>query len=111
MLRLSTDPGAPYYAVFVTPGNGITVQVRATQGGTTVKRATATGTVPAYLSITRTGTSFSAYTSADGATWTMIPNSTAAVGALTGSLLEGLAATSHNGGALGTVTIDTVVTS
>jgi outer membrane protein assembly factor BamB len=111
MVRLTSDPGAPYYAVFITPGNGVTVQVRATQGGTTVKRATATGTVPAYLKITRTGTSFSAYTSTDGSTWTLIPNSTVTVASLTGSLLEGLAVTSHNAGALSTVTIDTVVTS
>jgi outer membrane protein assembly factor BamB len=111
MLRLSSDPGAPYYAVFITPGNGVTVQVRATQGGTTNKVATATGTVPIYLKITRTGSSFGAFTSGDGATWTLIPNSTVTVASLTGSLLEGLAVTSHNAGALCTVQIDTVVTS
>ncbi len=111
MLRLTTDPGSPYYAVFVTPGNGITVQVRATQGGTTTKQATATATVPIYVKITRTGTSFSASTSADNVTWTLIANSTVTVAALGGSLLEGMAATSHNAGALCTVTMDTVATS
>ena len=33
MIRATTDPGSPYYAVFVTPGNGIAVQWRAAQGG------------------------------------------------------------------------------
>jgi hypothetical protein len=108
MLRLTQDPGSPYYGVFITPGNGITVQVRATQGALTNKKATATGVVPMYLRINRTGTSFSASWSADGTTWTLIANSTVTVAALTGSLSEGLAVTSHNAGALSTVTMDTV---
>ena len=72
MLRATTDPGSPNYSVFVTPSQGITVQVRTAQGGTTFKRAVATGTVPAYLKVSRVGTTFSAYTSADGTTWTLV---------------------------------------
>src|SRR5258707_14396260 len=64
MLRLSSDPGAPYYFVAVTPGNGILVQDRATQGGRAGWPATASGPpnpAPAYVKVTRTGTSFTAY--------------------------------------------------
>jgi outer membrane protein assembly factor BamB len=110
MLRSTTDPGSPYFAAFITPGNGITVQYRRTQGGTTAKVATATGTVPTYLEVSRSGGTFSAYVSADGVTWTLIAGSTVILN-ITGNMLEGLAVTSHHAGALCTVTMDTVVTS
>src|SRR5437588_4965142 len=70
MLRQSTDPGSPYYAVLVTPGNGIVVQYRSTQGGNGVQLAGITGTVPAYLRVARSGSTYSTYTSTDGQTWT-----------------------------------------
>ncbi|MEY9967466.1 hypothetical protein ABIA33_005537 [Streptacidiphilus sp. MAP12-16] len=103
MLRASNDPGAAYYAVLVSPGAGIKVQKRATTGGGTTKLANPAGTAPAWLKITRSGAVFTAYTSADGTTWTLIPGSTTTL-ALTGPLLGGLAVTSHNAAALGTVT-------
>ena len=74
MLRATTDPGSPEYSVLVSPGAGIKVQERSTQGGTTTKLANPAGTVPAYLEATRTGNSYSAYTSADGVTWALIPD-------------------------------------
>jgi hypothetical protein len=46
MLRAGTDAGAPNYAVLVSPGAGIKVQVRATPGGATKKLANPTGTRP-----------------------------------------------------------------
>jgi hypothetical protein len=107
MFRAGTDPGAPEYSVLVSPGQGIKVQVRKTQGGNTSKLANPTGTVPAYLKITRSGSTFTAYTSADGVTWTLIPGSTATL-TLGSSLLAGLAVTSHHSGTLGTVTMDTI---
>jgi hypothetical protein len=106
MFRASTDPGAPEYSVLVSPGQGIKVQLRKTQGGSTSKLANPAGTVPAYLKITRSGNTFTAYTSADGVTWTLIPGSTATLSL--GSLLAGLAVTSHHAGTLGQVTMDTV---
>src|SRR5216683_2451028 len=107
LFRASADPGAPEYSVLVSPGQGIKVQLRKTQGGSTSKLANPTGTVPAYLKITRSGSTFTAYTSADGVTWTLIPGSTATL-SLGSSLLAGLAVTSHKNGTLGTVTMDTV---
>jgi outer membrane protein assembly factor BamB len=108
MLRLTADPGSPYYAIFVTPGNGIVVQYRSTQGGTTGQIAV-TGTVPTYLEVVRTGTTFEAYTSIDGTSWTAVPNSTKTLANLTGTLLAGMAVTSHNAKSLCTVAFDTVV--
>jgi hypothetical protein len=107
MFRASTDPGAPDYAVLVSPGAGIKVQERSTQGGNTTKLANPSGTTPAYLKVTRAGNTFSAYTSPDGVTWTLIPGSTFSL-TLPSTLLEGLAVTSHNSGVLCGVTMDTV---
>jgi hypothetical protein len=84
------------------------VHYRTTQGGTTAKPATLSGTVPAYLKVARAGNVFTAYTSPDGATWNLVPNSTVTIAAMAGSVLEGLADTSHNNGVLCTVTMDTV---
>jgi outer membrane protein assembly factor BamB len=106
MLRATTDPGSPYYAAFATPGNGVAVQWRAAQAGST-SQVLATGTPPVYLKVARSGGSYSAYTSPDGATWTLVPGSTVNLG-LTGTILGGLAVTSHNWGVLSTATFDTV---
>ena len=109
MMRASTDPGAPYYAVFVTPGNGIAAQWRQTQAGSS-GQATTTGTAPVYLQITRTGTTFSAATSTDGVTWTLVPGSTKSMAGLSGALLRGFAVTSHNTGQLSTAVMNSVAT-
>ncbi len=106
MLRATTDPASAYYAAFVTPGNGVTVQWRITTGGGTGDVVT-TGTAPLYLKVTRTGTTFTASTSSDGTTWTLVPNSTHTI-SLSGALLAGLAVSSHNSSVLSTVTADTV---
>jgi len=107
MLRATTDPGSPYYAAFVTPANGVDVQWRTAQGGSTAQVLTG-GTVPVYLKVARTGNSFTAYTSPHGTTWTAVPGSTVTLANLSGTVLRGLALTSHNQGTGGTATMDTV---
>lgn len=107
MLRSSTDPGAPNYAVLVSPGAGVKVQERSTQGGSTTKLANPSGTTPAYLKVARAGNTFTAYTSADGVKWVLIAGSTFTMN-LPSTVLEGLAVTSHHSGVLSTVTMDSV---
>jgi outer membrane protein assembly factor BamB len=109
MMRASTDPGSPYYAIFATPGNGIVVQWRALQGSNTGQVATA-GTAPVFLEVTRTATTFSAATSPDGTTWTPVPGSSVSLPNLSGPLLRGLAVTSHNSGKVSTVVYDSLAT-
>src|SRR5207253_7005290 len=74
-LRQSSDPGSAYYAVFVTPGNGIVVQYRTAQGNKTLQISGLTGTVPVYLMVSRSGSTYTAYTSSDGTTWTLLTGS------------------------------------
>lgn len=109
MMRLSTDPGSPYYAIEATPGNGIVVQYRSAQGGNAQQGAQiTTGTVPTYLMVARAGTTYSAFTSSDGINWTLVPGSSVTLSSLSGSIMAGLAVTSHNGGLMGSATFDTV---
>ena len=107
MLRQSSDPGSPYYAILVTPGNGIQVQVRKTQGGNTQKLTATAGTVPVYLWVAHSGSSYSAYTSSDGVNWTPVAGSSITL-SMSGSVLEGMAVTSHNASVQSTVIFDTV---
>jgi hypothetical protein len=110
MLRLTTDPGSPYYAIFATPGNGVAAQWRTAQGGSTSQVTTAIA-FPEYLEIVRSGTTYTAYTSPDGSTWTPVPGSTVTLANLSGSLLEGLAVNSHNTGQYSTVVYNSLATS
>jgi outer membrane protein assembly factor BamB/regulation of enolase protein 1 (concanavalin A-like superfamily) len=107
MERLSADPQAPYYGVFVTPGHGVVVQYRSEQNAGTIQVSTG-GTVPDYLQVGRVGTTFTAYTSTDGTTWSAVPGSVASIPALSGTLLAGLAVCAHNTVDANTTTFDTV---
>ena len=107
MLRATSDPGAMNYAVFATPGNGVVVQWRTAQAGTTGQVKVA-GTVPLYLRIVRSTNTFSAYTSPDNVTWTLIPGSSQTILAMPTTTLAGMVVTSHNAGLLGSATFDTV---
>ena len=107
MIRQSADPASPYFFALVTPGQGVHCQYRGVQGGAAGNCGALAGTTPAYLKVARAGTTFTAYTSPDGTNWTLIPGSTIAIN-MVGSVLAGMAVTSHHAGLLSTVTIDSV---
>ncbi|HEX8919814.1 MAG TPA: PA14 domain-containing protein, partial [Chloroflexota bacterium] len=105
MMRATTDTGSPYYFVLVRAQGTLEVQYRATVGGATTNLATISNVkAPIYLQITRSGTTFSAASSSDGVNWTTIAGSTVTIGAMTGTLLEGLAATANDTNRLGAFT-------
>jgi regulation of enolase protein 1 (concanavalin A-like superfamily) len=110
MMRLDTSPGAAYYGAFLTPTNGIQIELRSTSGLPTKTLLTISGTPPAYLQVARSGTTFTTYTSPDGVTWTAVAGSTAGIANLGGSILAGIAVTSHVSGATSTVTADGLAT-
>ncbi len=110
MLRQSDDPAAPFYAAVVTPGAGIWVLERASFGGQVSTLVTTAGTVPVYLRVGRAGSSTTASTSADGVTWTPLAGSAASF-PVSGTVLAGLAVTSHTLTKSSTATFDSVTLS
>jgi hypothetical protein len=103
MLRQSTDAGSAYYAIEVTPGNGLVVQYRTSTGVAAAMAATITGGVPVAVRVTRSGATFSAFTSFDGVKWVPVAGSSVTL-SVSGPMLGGLAVTSHNTGTLSTTT-------
>ena len=110
MLRKTFDPVSPYYAVFMTPRDGIRVQYRSVFNQDTINVSSRPGTLPVYLKASRTGTTYSAYTSTDGASWTLIPGSTLNIPELNGVLMAGLAVTSRDVSVLSQAQFDHVPT-
>jgi hypothetical protein len=108
MLRQSTDPSAPFYAVVVTPQSGIVVLDRTKQGGSVSTVTSIAGVAPVYLQVQRTGITYTAYTSSDGVTWTSIPGSSVTLGP-PGTWLAGMAVTSHTVSKVGTATFGAVI--
>jgi hypothetical protein len=108
MIRAGTDPAAAWYAVFVTPSNGIEVQYRSEDGDICAQSANPAGTVPQYLRVTRNGDLFTAYSSADGVNWTPISGSAVPLPELAGALIGGIALGSHDAQALATASFDSV---
>ena len=100
MIKESAAAGAPYAGLMVTPDNGIHLQ-------TTGQHDISGGTVatPIWLKLTRTGSTFTAYRSANGTTWTRIGSQTVT---MAGPARAGLFVTSHNAGALNTTTFTNV---
>ncbi len=110
MIRDSNSPSAAFYDVVATAQHGIDVQWRTSSNGTTAATGIDTGISPAsspYLKVLRSGTTYSAYTSTNGTTWTLIPNSTvvidsSATGIRSVSALRGNAVTSHDTSSIST---------
>jgi len=59
--------------------------------------------------VQRTGTTYTAYTSSDGVTWTPIPGSSVTLGP-SGTWLAGMVVTSHTVSKVGTATFGAVIT-
>jgi hypothetical protein len=109
MLRQSTDPSAPFYAVVVTPTSGIFVLDRTKKGGGVSTVVNPAGIAPVYLRVQRAGTAYTASTSSDGVTWTTIPGSGVTL-APTGTWLAGIVVTSHTTSKVSTATFGAVST-
>ncbi|MDE3099464.1 MAG: RICIN domain-containing protein, partial [Verrucomicrobiota bacterium] len=106
MFRDSTAANGAYVAVYVTPANGVSMQIRPSDGASAIDVARQTGlTAPYWVKIVRSGNTFTGYSSADGSTWTEVAatNVTMASG-----VDAGLAVCAHNNAALNTSTFDNV---
>ena len=113
-----SDPEAPYYGVFATPGNGVVVQWRSAEdaqtnqllaspagGGSNLAPVTPIWVLAERYTDTATGVVYYAgFTSTDGVHFTWIPGSTVALN-ITGFLTSGIATDSHNDAAYTIATV------
>jgi regulation of enolase protein 1 (concanavalin A-like superfamily) len=100
MIKQSASPGSPYALVAVTPGNGVNIET-----GFDTNIAGGGYSYPVWVRLTRTGSTLTGYSSADGATWTAIGSVTVSV---TSPVTIGLFVTSRNATELSTVSFDNV---
>ena len=108
MLRTNTSADSPYYAVFVTPNAGLTVQYRTIQGlNAQIITQNKAFTVPTYLRVARWNNIFTTYVSPDGVAWTPLNGSSATMN-INGAMLGGVVVTSHIATSLGSATFDSV---
>jgi hypothetical protein len=99
MFRDSTAANGAYAYALVTPSNGVYFQWRASDGASAQSSSSVSGvTAPVYLKITRSGSSFSAYYSTNGTSWTQV-GSTETITMPTAALV-GFGVSSTNTGAL-----------
>jgi regulation of enolase protein 1 (concanavalin A-like superfamily) len=104
MVRGGLGARAVHASLFLTPANGWAFQYRTQTGGQTTHGAGGTPT-SGWVRLTRTGTTVTAYVSADGSTWQQVGSAKLAVGT---DVYVGLAVTSHNAAVQNTSTFDSV---
>lgn len=101
IIKESTEAGSKYALLAVTPANGTTFQYDFDGDG-----GSAPYTLPnAWLKLTREGDVFRGYTSANGADWTLVGQTTIEMGSV---VTAGLAVTSHKYDTLNTTRFDHV---
>jgi len=111
MFRASADSGAPFYFFQMEPVYcNVCVTVRSSAGTVPQIVVMYQAPLPYYMRVTRSGNTFTAYTSKDGAAWAAVPGSTATLPASgTQPILGGLAVSGDDDGVLGTSTFDHVI--
>jgi regulation of enolase protein 1 (concanavalin A-like superfamily) len=105
MVRSDLTPGSPQAMMMVTPGKGNNFQRRLVQGGASTSTAGAMVTAPYWVRLTRSGNTIVAAQSVDGVAWTTVGSATIN---MPGTVLVGLAVSSHTTSALAAATFDQV---
>lgn len=103
MIRESLNANSTHASMVVTPASGVSFQRRASTGGNSDHTTLAGITAPHWVRLVRSGNTFTAYQSTDGAAWTTVGSQTITMAS---SVYVGLAVTSHNNTALATATFD-----
>lgn len=105
MIRENLTAGSPQAMAVVTPASGVAFQRRTSAGAASVHTAGASVTAPYWVRLVRSGSTFTAYSSPNGTTWTQIGTATITMGQ---NVYIGLAVTAHNNSALNTSTFTNV---
>lgn len=104
MVRQSLANTSRHASIFITPGNGVSLQARATDGASSTSATTAGITAPRWLRLTRVGNLFRGYYSNDGVTFTQVGAGVTVT--MANPVLIGLPVTSHAGTTPCTATFD-----
>jgi len=104
MLRESNAPDAAHVTLDVKPTGGAEFLMRTATGASTVKLGTNANGAPAYVRLTRSGSTVTGAVSIDGTTWTTVATATFKAS----TLLAGLVVNSHDVTLLNTATFDNV---
>jgi len=106
MFRQSLDPSSLQVILDRKPSGELEFMARFGTGDSTTFITGASSASPTWLRITRSGSQFTAFQSADGATWSEVGSISVASAGL--HLLAGLAVTSHDSSVLNTSVFDHV---
>jgi hypothetical protein len=104
MMRQTLAANSAHASIFVSLQKGIAFQRRSAAGGISTNTS-ATGVAPQWVRLARAGSVVTASVSPDGTSWTEVGSDTIS---LSGSVLVGLAVTSHTTSRLATGTFDGV---
>ncbi len=107
MYRNDNTAGSMFVDMIVSAANGASLQWRSAAGGGCSSINIAGVAPPAWVMLARSGNTFTASYSPDGATWTAAGSTTVA---MTGTALAGLAVTAHNNSALCLAAFDSAST-
>jgi hypothetical protein len=107
MMRETLSAGSRHAFMVVSAAKGLIFERRLSTNGTSTSTAAA-GAAPMYVKLTRSGNTFTAFRSADGASWTTVGSDVVSMAA---KIFVGLAVTSHSYGVAATATFDSVAVS
>lgn len=97
MMRESLTPSSAHVFMLVSAGKGLAFQRRASTGGSSTNTAGPGAAAPYYVKLVRTGNTFYAYASADGANWIFVGSEWIQMAS---TIHVGVAVTSHADGAV-----------
>lgn len=105
MIRETLNAGSKHAFMLVSAAKGVAFQRRTTTGGTSTSTSGSLSAAPRWVKLTRSGTTFTAYESADGVTWTLVGTDSISMAQ---TVYVGLAVTSHTTTSSATCTLDNV---
>jgi hypothetical protein len=105
MIRETLLDGSKNASVFLTPSSGIIAQARISTGGTSTGVIKTGIVAPYWLKGVRSGSTFTAYYSSNGSSWTAFATQSVSMGS---TVYIGLGVTSHNDGTLCPAVFDSV---
>ena len=106
MMRETLNANSKHAFMIVSPGKGLAFQRRAATGGESTHTAGGSGSSPYYVKLKRAGSTFTAYKSLDGVSWTTVGSQTITMAS---TIYVGLAVTSHVDGSLADATFSKTV--